>query len=78
MPTYFILIKNPPKTRRGITIGTTSAAAASGVGAATPINDPKRQNIFVIEQIFSTPFNLPTESATVEHKIRMPCKIKYL
>jgi hypothetical protein len=39
-------MKNPPKTRRGITNGTTSAAAASGVGAATPINDPKRQIYF--------------------------------
>jgi hypothetical protein len=38
--TYFEFIKKPAKTKRGIIIGTTNAAAASGDGALNPITDP--------------------------------------
>lgn len=38
--TYFTLIKNPLKIKRGRTTGTTNAPAASGVGTLSPITDP--------------------------------------
>jgi hypothetical protein len=40
--TYLVFIKNPAKTKRGRTIGTTNAPAASGDGAATPMTDPSK------------------------------------
>jgi hypothetical protein len=36
-------MKKPAKTRRGITIGTTNATAASGDGIENPITAPGRK-----------------------------------
>jgi cobalamin biosynthesis protein CbiD len=71
-----VLTKNPEKTRRGITSGTTSAAAASGVGAATPMSDPERK--LYVQRISSILLNLPAEIAVTVVKIRIPCRIKYV
>jgi len=45
MEIYFVLIKNPAKTNKGIMTGTTNAEAASGDGIETPIIAPKEPQV---------------------------------
>ncbi len=71
-------MKKPAKTRRGIIIGTTNATAASGDGAENPIVAPERKLHFQFNNLSSIFIYLPTASETLQDRIRIPTKIKYL
>lgn len=72
-------MKNPANTSNGITMGTTNAEAASGVGVETPISAPRNKYIQAISKKTSDIIlvTVPAAAETILHKIRIPTKVKY-